>query len=265
MLQVSQPAAGSAQAQAPSLSYDVFTELDPLGTGRSKPYVDKKLFFQELKNPPKKVLKDLVPTTQPKSDILPPASEAKSDYGPATTMTSLSRHSGGSVTIAKPLNTVFAGNFFASDPFAETDPFDNTDPFSDSFKDDPFTSIQDFPKTNILKTEEKSKMPDKVILDKVKPAIDPPKNSFNGPLQVSLPPEPAPKSPRLQRQVIDLFLQMFLFYNYSFIKRFGLFRYSRDFIQIFFKLLNKFPVRLGYRIFFFLNLSFRKLIVNQAA
>lgn len=39
--------------------YDIFTELDPLGTGRSKPYMDKKDFFQELKNPPKKQLKDL--------------------------------------------------------------------------------------------------------------------------------------------------------------------------------------------------------------
>lgn len=38
---------------------DVFTELDPLGTGKSKPYVDKKYFFQDLKNPPKKVLKEL--------------------------------------------------------------------------------------------------------------------------------------------------------------------------------------------------------------
>ncbi|KAL7051364.1 hypothetical protein ACKWTF_004443 [Chironomus riparius] len=36
-----------------------FTDLDPLGTGKSKPYVDKKYFFQDLKNPPKKVLKDL--------------------------------------------------------------------------------------------------------------------------------------------------------------------------------------------------------------
>lgn len=36
-----------------------FTDLDPLGTGKLKPYVDKKYFFQDLKNPPKKVLKDL--------------------------------------------------------------------------------------------------------------------------------------------------------------------------------------------------------------
>lgn len=34
-----------------------FAELDPLG---SQPYVDKKDFFQDIKNPPKKVLKDLV-------------------------------------------------------------------------------------------------------------------------------------------------------------------------------------------------------------
>ena len=38
---------------------DAFSDLDPLGTGRSKPYVDKKYFFQDLKNPPKRVLKDL--------------------------------------------------------------------------------------------------------------------------------------------------------------------------------------------------------------
>ncbi|XP_011504224.1 PREDICTED: uncharacterized protein LOC105367269 [Ceratosolen solmsi marchali] len=38
---------------------DIFSELDPLGTGSKKPYIDKKDFFQNLKNPPKKVLKDL--------------------------------------------------------------------------------------------------------------------------------------------------------------------------------------------------------------
>lgn len=38
---------------------DAFTDLDPLGTGKSKPYIDKKYFFHELKNPPKKVLKEL--------------------------------------------------------------------------------------------------------------------------------------------------------------------------------------------------------------
>lgn len=47
----------------------MFTELDPLGTGLIKPYVDKKDFFQHLKNPPKKILKDLVSTSS--SDSFP--------------------------------------------------------------------------------------------------------------------------------------------------------------------------------------------------
>ncbi|XP_018401366.1 PREDICTED: protein disabled [Cyphomyrmex costatus] len=50
----------NSQTKSPQI--DVFTELDPLGTGLIKPYVDKKDFFQHLKNPPKKVLKDLVST-----------------------------------------------------------------------------------------------------------------------------------------------------------------------------------------------------------
>ncbi|XP_043528457.1 protein disabled isoform X1 [Frieseomelitta varia] len=53
----------SEETQAKSPQIDVFTELDPLGTGLIKPYVDKKDFFQHLKNPPKKVLKDLVSTS----------------------------------------------------------------------------------------------------------------------------------------------------------------------------------------------------------
>ncbi|XP_031765653.2 protein disabled isoform X2 [Galleria mellonella] len=194
---VSQP----GPSTTPSLSYDVFTELDPLGTGRSKPYVDKKLFFQELKNPPKKVLKDLVPTTQSLlTDILPVTTEAKSDYGPATTMTSLSRHSGGTVAIAKPQPAMFTGNFFPADPFAETDPFDNTDPFSDSFKDDPFTSMQEFPKS--MRGDD-AKRPSRELSHDKSESLESGKNVFNGPLQVTLPPEPAPKSPRLQRQGLD--------------------------------------------------------------
>lgn len=42
---------------------DAFSDLDPLGTGRIRPYVDKKFFFHELKNPPKKVLNDLTIST----------------------------------------------------------------------------------------------------------------------------------------------------------------------------------------------------------
>lgn len=51
---------------------DAFTDLDPLGTGKSRPYVDKKYFFHEIKNPPKKVLKELTSATT--SDTLQPDS-----------------------------------------------------------------------------------------------------------------------------------------------------------------------------------------------
>ncbi|XP_039759028.1 protein disabled isoform X3 [Pararge aegeria] len=191
-------------ATAAPAAYDVFTELDPLGTGRSKPYVDKKLFFQELKNPPKKVLKDLVPSHSLLSEIMPPEAPKPEAYGPPTTMTSLSRHSGGSVAIAKPPQPSFSSNFFTSDPFAETDPFDNTDPFSDTFKDDPFTSMQEFPKISSLRTEDlRIKLTRELMQDKPETSLDTGKNVFNGPLQVTLPPEPAPKSPRLSRQNTD--------------------------------------------------------------
>ncbi|XP_076355053.1 uncharacterized protein LOC143249318 isoform X2 [Tachypleus tridentatus] len=41
-----------------SIDLSVFAELDPLG--KDRPFVEKKNFFHELKNPPKKVLKDLL-------------------------------------------------------------------------------------------------------------------------------------------------------------------------------------------------------------
>ncbi|GAB6029012.1 hypothetical protein CHUAL_004800 [Chamberlinius hualienensis] len=45
------------QSQQPDIS-SIFSELDPLG--KDRPYVDKKDFFFDVKNPPKKVLKDLI-------------------------------------------------------------------------------------------------------------------------------------------------------------------------------------------------------------
>ncbi|KAH8303544.1 hypothetical protein KR018_002561 [Drosophila ironensis] len=50
---------GNEEQGGAVVSLDAFTDLDPLGTGRTRPYVDKKYFFQELKNPPKKLLKEL--------------------------------------------------------------------------------------------------------------------------------------------------------------------------------------------------------------
>lgn len=195
------------EAGAAALGYDVFTELDPLGTGRSKPYVDKKLFFQELKNPPKKVLKDLVPTTQ---SVVETSSKLSDRYGPTTTMTSLSRHSGGSVAIARgtPAPTFTVRDAFATDPFDSVDPFDDADPFEDSFKEDPFTNpavavaaVPDLKLTH-SRGERKPTQIDKEPASAAPTVPTAPRDVFNGPLQVTLPPEPAPKSPRLQRQVI---------------------------------------------------------------
>ncbi|XP_059609175.1 protein disabled isoform X2 [Phlebotomus argentipes] len=50
---------GGADGATVTKYVDAFTDLDPLGTGRTRPYVDKKFFFQDLKNPPKKVLREL--------------------------------------------------------------------------------------------------------------------------------------------------------------------------------------------------------------
>lgn len=111
------------------------------------------------------------------------------------------------MSIGKP-SSYTSNNFFSSDPFAETDPFDNTDPFSDSFKDDPFTSMAEFPKS--LRTEQLKNKSSRE-LDKVEKELSlDGKSVFNGPLQVSLPPEPVPKSPRLQRMVCYIAVAKFM-------------------------------------------------------
>ncbi|XP_049817502.1 protein disabled isoform X2 [Aethina tumida] len=105
--------------------FDVFTELDPLGTGRSKPYIDKKHFFQELKNPPKKVLNDLVNST----------SQSHVQEKP------MFNTSFNQVTSKASANNMFGSDPFGEDPFVKEDPFAETD-FS---KQDPFeTEFNDF-------------------------------------------------------------------------------------------------------------------------
>lgn len=54
-----QPTTVATTATSIAHYIDAFSDLDPLGTGKIRPYIDKKYFFQDLKNPPKKVLKDL--------------------------------------------------------------------------------------------------------------------------------------------------------------------------------------------------------------
>lgn len=59
LLQPATAAATSLSSSSAAHYSDAFSDLDPLGTGKIRPYIDKKYFFQDLKNPPKKVLKDL--------------------------------------------------------------------------------------------------------------------------------------------------------------------------------------------------------------
>ncbi|XP_050674485.1 protein disabled isoform X2 [Leptidea sinapis] len=192
----------SSSPSKPSLPFDLTSVASDFEAQPATVETNTNSEATELKNPPKKVLKDLVPNpvTEP-----PGPTESVDSYGPTTTMTSLTRHSGGSVSIAKSSQSTapFAG-FFTSDPFAETDPFDNTDPFSDTFKDDPFTSMQEYPKSSFLRSDDlKARIQEKSTTDLQELKLDSGKNVFNGPLQVSLPPEPVPKSPRLQRQLTD--------------------------------------------------------------
>ncbi|XP_044264647.1 protein disabled isoform X2 [Tribolium madens] len=103
--------------------FDVFTELDPLGTGRSKPYIDKKHFFQELKNPPKKALNDLVSQSQQQESNL--------------------------LTKKPPFTKL--SNDFSTDPFGE-DPFVTEDPFAEA--QDPFeTEFANFKTKQVFQTK----------------------------------------------------------------------------------------------------------------
>ncbi|XP_039275978.1 protein disabled [Nilaparvata lugens] len=172
--------------------FDVFTELDPLGTGRSKPYIDKKDFFQELKNPPKKVLKDLVGEL-PKET--PPLFQASFDCDKSND------------TIF-PVTTDSESSFpVVTDPFGD-DPFDKTDPFDESSMSkvffpnlqtskDPFdTCFADFTAFGRSPNNENNlNSLDEVVGSSSKhrksPRFDEGSDSsiHGGPLRVSLPPE----------------------------------------------------------------------------
>lgn len=75
---------------------NAFSDLDPLGTGKIRPYIDKKYFFQDLKNPPKKVLKDLSDRDEIFSTNFPANLKVTSEFASfqeAPTSTSFESHS----------------------------------------------------------------------------------------------------------------------------------------------------------------------------
>lgn len=221
---------------------DAFTDLDPLGTGKSKPYIDKKYFFQDLKNPPKKVLKDL-------SDGIFSATfmsaadrhryEESKSSGDLITSSDSRKNSNENeheftanfppeAQIFSPNNIATHGiplaltpklNEVADDPIignnkallvTDNDPFSPrmkkfVDPFDDDFSKktiDPF-------EFNFAKGGQKSAvLPESKIGSGDDRHIDESNSSasvFNGPLQVSLPPEgySSYSSRRIERQTSD--------------------------------------------------------------
>ncbi|XP_037940415.1 protein disabled [Teleopsis dalmanni] len=215
---------------------DAFTDLDPLGTGRTRPYVDKKYFFQELKNPPKKVLKDLsannsAANTQIYGDITASnysAAAAVVDeflskeglfddtIGSGTLSDSTSRATEferaqlQAQQLSKPLPINLINTNTYADPVPPTstgtgaDPVmlpRDTDPFSPTRKkSDPFQDGDIFTKLDPFEFEFSGK--NENTNQRVSPSISSsaaasssttdarrPKDVFNGPLQVNLPPE----------------------------------------------------------------------------
>ncbi|XP_054277613.1 protein disabled isoform X2 [Macrosteles quadrilineatus] len=164
--------------------FDVFTDLDPLGTGKIKPYIDKKDFFQELKNPPKKVLKDLVPEIG--KEGTPPLFQVSFDSSSEPT------------EVKAKDSFPLASN--ATDPFGD-DPFDKTDPFVDSdfsnsagfsvtpnLNADPFdTGFADF--SNFSEQSDFSAASSFDTPNRKSPQLSEGSPSVHGPLRVSLPPE----------------------------------------------------------------------------
>nr|XP_019532643.2 protein disabled-like isoform X2 [Aedes albopictus] len=176
----------------PSSYTDAFTDLDPLGTGKIKPYIDKKYFFQELKNPPKKVLKDL--SGQDSSFNANFSSEDLQRQSPQTLPKSTNAAS----------NEMFNPTFEENTPRPKDQgPADFSDPFANKSMD-PFMEDDDFSKLHIDPFEmkfsrnasprqiESKGSDDGMAKSTSKPEegkTDESPVAYNGPLQVNLPPE----------------------------------------------------------------------------
>lgn len=164
---------------------DAFTDLDPLGTGKSKPYIDKKYFFQDLKNPPKKQLKDL--------------SEHESifdtNFSPTNKRSYNNDHSM-SMGLDNSLTSSVKSDMFVVQHQRSIDPFEeedfsklSIDPFEMSKSISPKSII--LPDTKIISTSDdgnnKTKLEERKSNDSGSGSAS--SSVFNGPLQVNLPPE----------------------------------------------------------------------------
>ncbi|XP_033238078.1 protein disabled isoform X2 [Drosophila pseudoobscura] len=196
----------TATAEEPAImSLDAFTDLDPLGTGRTRPYVDKKYFFQELKNPPKKLLKELsgagavglgldtgsLFSTEEETGPGAGAGGASSTTAIATMTTTTAATN----ITAEPLPSSINATTTLEDRQETANPVllpRDTDPFSPTRKKsdpDPFQEGDLFAKLDAFEFD--APAPVAVAVAAALPvAPDGARsNAFNGPLQVQLPPE----------------------------------------------------------------------------
>ncbi|XP_042238476.1 protein disabled-like isoform X2 [Homarus americanus] len=188
--------------------YDVFTDLDPLGTGKNRPYVDKRDFFSDMRKPVRRVLRELgdgeasapcSPRTQP--GMIPPevsalvASTSLYATTPRSICVTASRHSAS--TNITPVHCTsmpshsFTESFSPPDSFGQEDfrfhqasekDFYEASNFSSSGFADFNTFPNDSPRSQ--RSEMSSSIPD-----------EPPPPLPCGPLTVALPPESFRDSP----------------------------------------------------------------------
>lgn len=223
---------------------DAFTDLDPLGTGKSRPYVDKKYFFHELKNPPKKILKDLSDRDASFSVNFPSnMSDSRTDRLNDTptfdqSISNIRKYSDGSnkdTQFSDPehesvpaVATVSAANnseifkvdmnvHKTDDPIignnkallvTDNDPFSPRMKKFDLFEDD-FSkkSIDPFDLSFNKSGVKQRILPDTKIINESASKPDETTSVFNGPLQVSLPPESYSaymNAKRMERQVSEV-------------------------------------------------------------
>ncbi|XP_058834698.1 protein disabled isoform X2 [Topomyia yanbarensis] len=181
-----------SNAPQPSSYTDVFTDLDPLGTGKIKPYIDKKYFFQELKNPPKKVLKDLSGIDSTFNANF--SAEDQQRQSPQTLPPSTNLTDSGSDEMFKSSHDNKPGELSGTDfldPFANkvVDPFMEDEDFS-KLHIDPFD--MKFSRTTSPRQADGRTVDDRTTRlttqqNDVKTDESP--VAYNGPLQVTLPPE----------------------------------------------------------------------------
>ncbi|KAK8380518.1 hypothetical protein O3P69_016840 [Scylla paramamosain] len=188
--------------------YDVFTDLDPLGTGKNRPYVDKRDFFSDMRKPARRVLRELgdgeasipcSPKTQP--GIIPPEVSAlvSSSSLYATTPRSIDmiaskRSSSANIT---PVHSTSITSHSFTESFSPPDSFGHEDFRFQQTSEKEFYEASHFPSSGFAdfpafpsdspksqRSEMSSSIPD-----------EPPPPLPCGPLTVALPPESFRDSP----------------------------------------------------------------------